>query len=182
MIAFAIPQTMGLAIPHLQRVRASYPLPTRSAFAESPKRADDSRPGSASLRAQPWVKSHKNPSPDCEAARSAKFICGCPIRPISPIRPIPPHAKSTIDSEREPLIKVDSNLPPPLSPTCYRPIIRPENKGIKPITNRHKPKKFLTLPLIKSEKNSCTPSSSILNPAKPHYTPLNPTKHPPHPR
>ena len=39
-----------------------------------------------------------------------------------------------------PLIKVENGL----SPTFHRPIIRPENKGIKPITNRHRPKKSIT--------------------------------------
>ena len=54
--------------------------------------------------------------------------------PISPIRPIPPHHLIY-----EPLIKVATSL----SPTRYQPIIRPENRGIKPITNRHRPKIFI---------------------------------------
>src|SRR6202042_635314 len=36
----------------------------------------------------------------------------------------------------ETLTKVDTNLPP----TRHKPKIRPENKGIKPNTNRHRPK------------------------------------------
>ena len=91
-------------------------LPTWSALTESPERADDSSPGSASLRAQPWVKSHKIPAADSEAARSAKFICGSPIRPISRIRPIPPHRKSTfahpkstVDLGCEPLIGAEND-------------------------------------------------------------------------
>ena len=47
-----------------------------------------------------------------------------PIRPICRIRPILPLR----------------------SPTCYRPIIRPENKGIKPNSGRHKPKSFHPFP------------------------------------
>ena len=57
-----------------------------------------------------------------------------PIRPISPIRPIPPGHPGC-----KPLIKVDTTL----SPTRHKPIIRPENKGIKPITNLHKPKNYI---------------------------------------
>ena len=74
-----------------------------------------------------------------------------PIRPISPIRPIPPHPKSTlthpkptVDLGCEPLIRVENGLISLLSPTCYKPIIRPENIGIWPKSNRHRPKKFIT--------------------------------------
>ena len=74
----------------------------------------------------------QNPTADSEAARSAKFICGYPIRPIRRIRPIPPSHLG-----REPLIKVKNGLKPPLSLTCHRPKIKPENKGIKPKSNRH---------------------------------------------
>jgi hypothetical protein len=134
MIAMKKSQKDGPTIPPLRGeragVRASYSLPTLSALTKSPVRATDSSPGSASLRAQPWVKSYIIPAADCEAARSAKLICGSPIRPIGPIRPIPPHPKSI------PLIQVDTNL----SPTLYKPKIRPENKGIKPKSNRHRPK------------------------------------------
>lgn len=65
-------------------------------------------------------------------------VFGHPISPIRPIRLIP-HPKSTIDLGREPLIKVNTTL----SPTRHKPIIRPENKGIKPITNLHKPKNYI---------------------------------------
>src|SRR5579864_9303163 len=79
-------------------VRESYPLPTSSALTESPdlsnlgncerglaepkgpqdpterargsQWAAHSSPGSASLRAQPWVKIYKSSAADCEAARS----------------------------------------------------------------------------------------------------------------
>jgi len=67
-----------------------------------------------------------------------------PIRPISRIRPIPPHPKSTVELGHEPLIRVENGLRPPFSPACYRPLIRPENKGIKPKSSRHKPKFFIT--------------------------------------
>ena len=83
----------------------------------------------------------QNSTADCEAARSAKSICLCPIRPISHIRLIP-LPKSTVDLGCGPLIKVENGLKPPLSPTSYRPIIRPENKGIKRKSNRHRPKNF----------------------------------------
>ena len=126
-------------------IEASYPLPTGSALTESPERADDSSPGSASLRAQPWVKFHIISAANPEAARSAKFICGYIIRPIRHIRPIAPHPKSIVGCE--PLIKIENGLRPPLSPTSYKPIISPENKGIKPKSNRHKPKKGYLLPL-----------------------------------
>ncbi len=81
----------------------------------------------------------QNPTANCEAVQSAKFICGHPIRPISPL---PPHPKSTVDLGCEPLIRVENGLRSPLSPTRHKPIIRPENKGIKPKSNRHRPKNF----------------------------------------
>ncbi len=56
-----------------------------------------------------------------------------PIRPIRRIRPI-----LRRDPRCKPLIKIKNGL----SPIFYKPKIRPENKGIKPITNRHKPKNF----------------------------------------
>src|ERR1700727_2863983 len=59
------------------------------------------------------------------------------IRPICRIRSMPPG-----HSRCEPLIKVENGPRTPLSPTCYKPLIRPENKGIKPKSNRHRPKKF----------------------------------------
>ncbi len=69
--------------------------------------------------------------------------------PIRPIRPIPshflpyiPNPKSTLGCER--LIKGENGLRPPLSATRHKPIIRPENKGIKPKSNRHRPKNFIT--------------------------------------
>ncbi len=73
-----------------------------------------------------------------------------PIRPLSRIRPIP-HPKSTVDLGHEPLMRVENGLRTPLSPTAYKPIIRPENKGIKPKSNRHKPKNCPSLPLIQGE-------------------------------
>jgi hypothetical protein len=141
MIAIKKPQTVGPSILFLRKMEIKS-FPTWSALTESPVRADDSSPGSASLRAQPWVKSYKNLSADSEAARSAKLICGHEIRIQNLIRKGSNHAhpKSTVDLGHEPLIRVDHTLISPLSPTCYRPIIRLENKGIKPKSNRHKPK------------------------------------------
>src|ERR1700744_4190248 len=52
------------------------------------------------------------------------------------------HPKSTVDLGCEPLIKVENGLISTPPQTSYKPIIRPENKGIKPKSNRHKPKKF----------------------------------------
>ncbi len=56
-----------------------------------------------------------------------------PTRPISPVDPI----------LHEPLIRVENGLKPTLLRTSYRPIIRPENKGIKPKSSRHRPKNFI---------------------------------------
>jgi hypothetical protein len=82
---------------------------------------------------------------------SPESIVGYLIRPINRIHSIPSHPKSTlarpkstVDLVRQPLIKVENSLISPLSPTHYRPIIRPENKGIKAKSNRHGPKKFIT--------------------------------------
>ena len=70
------------------------------------------------------------------------------IRLISPIRHIPPlHPRS------KPLIKVATSL----SPTFHKPIIRPKNKGIKPNTNCHKPKKIISKalhPICVNSRNS----------------------------
>ncbi len=38
------------------------------------------------------------------------------------------------------LIKIENGLMPPLSQACYKPKIRPKNKGIKPNASRCKPK------------------------------------------
>jgi len=54
-------------------------------------------------------------------------------RILSPSLGLHPHPKSTLRSVCERLIRVENDLPP----TGHRPKIRPENKGIKPITNRH---------------------------------------------
>ena len=50
------------------------------------------------------------------------------------------HPKSIVDSGSEPLIRVENSLVSHRSQACYKPIIRPENKGIKPKSNRHRPK------------------------------------------
>jgi hypothetical protein len=55
----------------------------------------------------------------------------------------PAHTKSTVDLGHEPLIRVENRLVSHPSPTCHKPIIRPENKGIRPKSNRHKPKIFV---------------------------------------
>jgi hypothetical protein len=75
--------------------------------------------------------------------RLRESTLGYPIKPISPIpsKSTLARLKSTVDLGCEPLIKVEISLISPLSPTCYRPIIRPENKGIKSKSNRHKPQK-----------------------------------------
>ena len=116
MIVLQSPPTIGLAILSLGK-RETKSLPTRSALTESPERAADSSPGSASLRAQPWVKPYKNPAADSEAARSAKFICGSPIRPISRIRPILPHrpiSSPKIKESFEPFGKRRKEFVPPM--------------------------------------------------------------------
>ena len=88
--------------------------------------------------------------------RALESILSCPIRPIGPIRliqfphphttPHPQstftHSESTVDLGCEPLIRGENDLRPPLSPTRYQLIIRPENEGIKPKSNRHRPKNF----------------------------------------
>src|ERR1700761_9254538 len=50
------------------------------------------------------------------------------------------HPKSTVDLGLGRLIRVENGLGLPLSSTCYQPVIRPENKGIKPNTSRYRPK------------------------------------------
>jgi hypothetical protein len=98
---------------------------------------------------------------------------GYPIRPISLIRPIPP------GQECESLIQIENGLRLALSQTCYRPIIRPKNKEIKPNTNPHKPKKFTTRSLRKVARGCYPPKSenliypnfsnlALLSPVKPH--------------
>jgi hypothetical protein len=47
-----------------------------------------------------------------------------------------PHPKSTLGSVCEGFIRVENGL----VPASHKPKNRPENKGIKPFTNRHKPK------------------------------------------
>ena len=86
---------------------------------------------------------------------------GYPTSPISLTPPIPPHPKSTftnpkstIDLGYKPLIRVENRLVSYPSPACHKPIIRPENKGIKPKSNRHKPKEYPSRPLIQRE-NAC---------------------------
>ncbi len=144
MTAIQKSQTIGPAILPLlgerAGVRASYPLPTWSALINHPNGVQSFSPGLSREAAATLGGTSQNPTADSEAARSAKFICGNPIRPIRRIRPIPPHPKST-------LIKVENGL----SPTCHRPKIRPENKGIKPNTNRHRPKNCPSLPLIQGK-------------------------------
>jgi hypothetical protein len=50
------------------------------------------------------------------------------------------HPKSTLSPVCERLIRVENGPGQTSPPTCHRPKIRPENKGIQPFTNRHKPK------------------------------------------
>ena len=75
--------------------------------------------------------------------RALESTIACPIRFISPIRPIPSRHPGC-----EPLIRVEHSLKSPLSPTRHKPIIRLENKGIKPKSNRHKPKYFPRLVVV----------------------------------
>ena len=92
-----------------------------------------------------WILAGGNDPATLHPGGVLESAAGYPIRPISRIRPIwshYPHPKSTFALKYEPLMRVENSLIPPLSPTSYRPIIRPKNKGIKPKSNRHKPKKF----------------------------------------
>ena len=121
------------------------------ALTENPNEVQSFSPGLPREAVATLGGTLQNLTADLEAARSAKFICGYLINPI---RPIPLHypptnlhpkstfaySKSTVNLGCEPLIKVENGLRPPLPPTRHKPIIRPENKGIKPKSNRHKPK------------------------------------------
>jgi hypothetical protein len=49
-----------------------------------------------------------------------------------------PHPTSTLSPVCERLIRVENSRVPTFPPTCHQPKIRPENKGIKPFTNRRK--------------------------------------------
>ena len=80
----------------------------------------------------------------------------CPISPIGPIRPIPsPHLRPLL-TLNQPLIRAENGLRSTPSPTCYKPIIRPGNKGIRPKSNHHRPKDLLALPFIRVGKTSPT--------------------------
>ena len=75
------------------------------------------------------------------------------------------HPKSTFGSICERLIRVENEL----LPTSHRPKIRPENKGIKPITNRHKPKKFISgrcPQRMVVRKGHCDVHPSVLAPSR----------------
>jgi hypothetical protein len=113
-------------------------LPTSHALTENPNGVQSSSPGLPRTAAATTGGTLKNPTANCEAARSAKFIRGHPIRPIRPIHPILPRHPSY-----KPWIKVENSL----SPTHHKPIIRPENKGTQSNTNRHKPKFFISCSL-----------------------------------
>ncbi len=123
--------------------------------------------------------------------RAPESILSCPIRPIGPIRliqfPHPqttPHPQSTLAHPKstlalgcEGLIKVENGLRPHLSPTCYRPIIRPENKGIKPNSNRYKPKNLIMSRYAKRLPARVWPSAkpghdAANHPQGPHSCPL----------
>jgi hypothetical protein len=107
-------------------------------------------PGLAVQRPTPGNMSHKTQpliSRDCGPREARiRIAANSPtiqnstlkIQHYFPHPPTHPHPKSTVDIRRKPLIKVENSL----SPTCYRPIIRPENKGIQLKSNRHKPKNF----------------------------------------
>src|ERR1700729_996920 len=128
MIAMPKPQAIGPAIPVLQGeragMRASYPL--AKPLTTNHNVVQSFSPGLPRTTAATLGNTSQNPTANCEAAQSANFICGHPIRPIRRIRPIPLYKPGC-----EPLIKVENGL----SPAFHKPIIRPENKGIKPITN-----------------------------------------------
>ena len=133
MIAIQKSQTISHAIPPLQGeragVRVSYP-PAQPPT-ENPNGVQSFSPGLLRAAAATLGGTSQNPTVDFAAARSAKFICGYPIRLI---HPIPSYPKSTVDLGLE---RPDTTL----SPTCHKPKIRPQNKGIKPNSGRYKPKK-----------------------------------------
>jgi hypothetical protein len=165
MIASQRPQTIGPAILS-QGKRETKSLPTWSALIESPERADDSSPGSASLRAQPWVEFLKSPSADPEAARSAKLIYGHEIPsqiqhcfPNSQTIPHPKstlaHPKSTVGLGCELLIWGKNGLRPPLSLTCYRPKSGPKTKESNQNQTAANQKIYSASPLIPASRSKC---------------------------
>ncbi len=92
-----------LSLGERKQVRASNLLPTWSALTENPNGVQSFSPGLLREAAATLGCISPNPTADCEAARSAKFIYGHPISPISPIRLISPSPKST-------LIRVENGL------------------------------------------------------------------------
>ncbi len=143
MIATKKSQTIGPAIHRHTRVllgeragvRASYP--SAKPLIKNHNVVPSFSPGLPRAAAATLGNTSHNPAANSEAARSAKLICGYPIRLIGPICPIP-HRRPGCEL----LIKVENSLRTPLSSACHKPIIRPENKGIKPKSNCHKPKKI----------------------------------------
>jgi hypothetical protein len=80
-----------------------------------------------------------------------------------PFSVLTPHPKSTLGSACEGLIRVENHL----VPTFHRPKNRPENKRIKPNTNRHKPKNFIMgrcpkgLAIRKGQYDVCSSASTV---------------------
>ena len=125
-----------------KQVRSSYPL--AKPLTKNHNVVPSFSPGLPRVAGATPGNTFQNPASNSEDARlsrrsgakteSAKLICGYPIRPISPI----PSGHSA------PLIKVENGLGSTPSPTFHKPKIKPENKGIKPKSNRHKPNFFTT--------------------------------------
>jgi hypothetical protein len=149
MIAIQESQTIGPAILLLlgekAGMRASY-SPAKP-LTENPNGVPSFSPGLAAQRPTPGIvpqktnsipKGSRGPKPE-----RVKHLL-TPGFNVSMRHPqTNPHPKSTVDLGCEGLIWGKNGLRPHFSPTCYRPIIRPENKGIKPNSDRYKPKNFI---------------------------------------
>jgi hypothetical protein len=149
MIALPTPQTIGPAIPpllggDLSRLGSGERNLSRPSGTKAAGRASGRERVSAGVRAS--YSSEKPREARIKITANFSKIQNSTLKiqhcfPHPPTHPHPKstltHPKSTVDLRCGPLIKVENSLKPPLSPTCYRPLIRPENKGIKPKSNRH---------------------------------------------
>jgi hypothetical protein len=103
---------------------------------------------------------------------SPKVVCSSfPLAGSNPRNPwfqfsfgFHPHPKSILSPVCERLIRVENGR----VPTCHRPKNRPENKGIKPITNRHKPNHRLPQG-DSSQKSPCKLSRYFTYPSPKSY-------------
>jgi len=144
-------------------------------------------PGKLSHKIQPLISREGGPREARirTAANSPKIQNSTlTIQHCFPHPPTNPHPKSTVDLGCEELIRVENGLRAPLSPTCHRPIIWPENKGIKPKSNRHKPKNLSRLIDSDCELRSlCCLLWEVPGPSTffrhPFCTLRNSTQHPP---